>query len=217
MIRALSVTLTVWALVVATALVHGVWTHRWLPNEALRRGAERMDHVPITVGDWDGRDEPYSYSDYPEEVYGVGQVRLYVERSGGNVLTTYLACGRPGPLSVHQPTLCFRGAGNRQIGEPKRVTVAGESLPQPAEFWYVDFATEGPTSESLRVFWSWRAGDVWHAPESPRGTLARHPFAYKLYVIRKTRSVREPLKGDPAVRFLNLLLPELEKALHTAP
>jgi hypothetical protein len=218
MIRALTVTVTVWALVVATGLVHGVWTHRWTPNEELKHAAQRMDSVPRTAADWDGQDEPYSYSDYPEEAYGVGQMRRYTERSGGHVVTTYLACGRPGVLAIHVPTLCFRGAGYRLVGEQKRLTVTGESLAQPAEFWYGDFAnSEGPAPDPIRVFWSWRGGDVWRAPEFPRWTLARYPFAYKLYVVRKARAAGEPLKGDPAVRFLNLMLPDLEKALHTAP
>jgi hypothetical protein len=218
MIRALTLTLTGWGLVVATALVHGVWTHRWLPNDALRHAVARMDRIPRTVGDWDGRDQPFDASDYPEEVYGVGQVRTYVERSGGHVLTSYLTCGLPGPLSIHIPTLCFRGIGFRLAGEQKRLTVGGEALARPAEFWYGDFAnTDSPAPEYLRIFWSWRAGDVWSAPESPRRALARHPFAYKMYVIRKARAVGEPLKSDPAVRFLNLMIPACEESLRTAP
>jgi hypothetical protein len=216
MIRALSVTLTVWALVVATALVHGVWSHRWKPSDAVERAAGRLDHVPMTIGEWDGRSMDEDLSQYPTEWIGFGRVRRYVDRSSGHGVTFYLSCHLPGPISVHVPTLCFRGAGFQLAGGQKRYTVTGESLAQPAEFWYGDFtASDGPIPQHLRIFWSWRGGDVWRAPDSPKLTLARYPFAYKLYVMREARAEGEPLQGDPAVRFLNLLLPELEKALHT--
>jgi hypothetical protein len=219
MIRAITVTLTVWALVVAAALVHGVWTHRWKPNDALERAAGRLDHVPMTIGEWDGRPmDDFDLSQYSTEMIGFGQVRRYVERSSGNVVTYYLSCHLPGPISIHVPTLCFRGAGFQMAGGQKRYTVTGESLARPAEFWYGDFAAnDGPIPQHLRIFWSWRGGDAWCAPDNPRWTLARHPFAYKLYVMREIRALGDPLKGDPAVRFLNLLVPELDKALYTAP
>ena len=66
-----------------------------------------------------------------------------------------------------------------------------------------------------RVFWSRSGSGDWEAPDYPRVAFARYQRLYKVYVIRRLLKPEEPLEGDPAIRFIQVLLPELKKALFT--
>ena len=65
----------------------------------------------------------------------------------------------------------------------------------------------------LRIFWTWYADGHWRAANYPRWEFARLPYLYKLYVIRETNNHPEPLDDDPAVKFLQVFLPQLGRAL----
>ena len=48
-------------------------------------------------------------------------------------------------------------------------------------------------------------------PEWPRVELAKYPFVYKLYIVRETSGRSDGEGEDPAIEFLKLLLPKLDK------
>lgn len=52
----------------------------------------------------------------------------YVHRTNGRAAAAMLMCGRPGPIAVHTPDVCYPGAGYRQVGPRKIIDV-----PAPAE------------------------------------------------------------------------------------
>jgi hypothetical protein len=66
----------------------------------------------------------------------------------------------------------------------------------------------------VRIIWTWFAGNAWSAPAGdPRGAFARYRALYKLYVIRDVPLTQEALDDDPAIEFLQRLVPELTSAL----
>src|SRR5262245_29906799 len=103
--------LTVLAVVAFSGAVHGVWTNRWAGSDGLAQAAARLEQVPLTLGDWDGR--PLEVN--PREAAlteAAGYVhRQYVNRRTGSVVSVALLCGRAGPISVHTPEVCYAGAG----------------------------------------------------------------------------------------------------------
>jgi len=62
--------------------------------------------------------------------------------------------------------------------------------------------------------WHWNAVGRWQAPSNPRWTFARAPALYKLSAVR-ARGAKESSRPeeDPALDFMKLFLPELNKAL----
>lgn len=206
--RNLTISVLALALLVGTGVVHALWTDRWGTPRRVDEAAARLANLPARLGDWEGEWSDVDREKYPPEVYGVGVEGRFVNAATGGVVTVYLSVGRPGPLTVHTPELCYGGGGFRMAGGEGRLAAG------PAEFSHAVFSkADGPSPQHVRVLWSWDAGGGWRAHASPRLELARYPMIYKMYLLRTISSPSDPIKDDPIVPFLDLLLPELNQAL----
>ena len=126
--------------------------------------------------------------------------------------------GRPGPISVHTPDVCYPGAGFQVVGGREKVSVDYRG-PAPAEFWELRVDKETATqSNSLAIDFGWFAGGTWTAPTvDARLKFAGYPVLYKMYVIREQRKSDRPRSADPGIEFLRDFLPELQRALAGTP
>jgi hypothetical protein len=197
------------ALVVLSGVVHGFWTGRW-SGAAQADVAARLDAIALDLGDWQGQKVESNPS------VGMAGVldRRYVNRATGRVVTVYLVCGRPGPVAVHTPDVCYGASGYE-------VTDLGPQTVRPAAG-----ATDGAKMQAVRVvkkkaaeqiaqrvYWSWSAAGTWEVPDNPRLTFARYPLLYKLYLIHDLARSDEPLEDDPCLDLMRQLQPELKKSL----
>ena len=201
------------SVVIVTGLVHGLWTGRWSAATELTEAVTALDVVPFDVGDWRGKEEELD----PEMVRQAGLsgawMRRYSQENTGASVTVLLMCGPPGTTSVHTPEWCYGGAGYDMIAAPVQFQLPRADTGS-AEFWTAKFRKENAAVPShLRIFWSWRAAQVWHAAEYPRLAFARQPVLYKLYVVREMTSPTEPTEEDPCVDFLRQFLPLLDASL----
>ena len=194
------------ALIVSAGIVHGFWTDRWVPATEPHKAAARLLTIPTTIGDWEGKD-PETPAEAVPGVVGSLQ-RCFTHRVTGATVTMALVCGRPGPVSIHTPDACYTASGYDFRAQTTIAVAPG-----------IDFFTADPVrtkaSEETRVrlFWAWNAGRGWQAPEDARPTFAHRPVLHKLYVMRELGSLAEPVKDDPALAFLRVLLPELDARL----
>ncbi len=194
-------------LLLSSGVVHGLWTDRWGASLAMKSAADRLASVPLVVGDWTGR--PAEMDERQLQVASVAGhlCRRYVERGSGTEVGVVLLCGRPGPLAVHRPEVCYAGAGFEMDGDR-------EQWPSPAgKFWTARFRKAGPNLEALRIFWAWGGGADWDADDDPRTRYAPTTPLYKLYVTRGLAKPDEPLDHEPATRFLKAFLPKLQQCL----
>lgn len=200
--------------VAGSGIAHGLWSGRWNVSDGAERAAARLPDVPLTIGDWDGQMGELSPRHLSVAELSGARLCEYVNRRTGSVVSTLLVCGRPGPVSVHTPEVCYAGAGYEAVGA--RTRYSNPSLPGAA-FWLCDFQKPNTaTLDRLRIFYSWSINGPWSAPENPRLAFFRQPALYKLYVIRQMAQVDEPLEDDPAVEFLKVFLPQVEKSLFPA-
>jgi exosortase len=206
-------TLLALAVVVLQGLVHSWWIDRWAVSDEPGVSAARLADVPRTVGEWDGEDltlDPHHQA--------IGEIRgylfrRYVHRSRKTVLSVLLVRGRPGPISVHTPDVCYRGAGFEAVAPPERRTVAAPPA-APADFWTASFRKrDAVTPTRLCIFWAWNDKKGWQAVDYPRLVFARAPALYKLYVVRETPAADDAAAAQPVVDFLQVLLPALDEAL----
>jgi hypothetical protein len=167
----------------------------------------------LTVGDWEGRDLEVN----PRELQlaeAVGSIhRSYRHRVTGATVTLRAVCGRPGPISVHTPEVCFAGAGYEEIPAVTRREFKGL---EGDRFWYRRFQKSGTTPITLGITYAWTATGPWEAPDNPRLSLARHPALLKVYVIRAIADLKEASDADPTADFLRALTPPLRAALFPA-
>jgi hypothetical protein len=193
-------------LVIGTGIVHGFWSDRWAPAVEPQEAADRYAAIPMTVGEWEGKD----FDKPAENVPGVvGSLqRRFTHRITGATVTVALVCGRPGPVSIHTPDSCYTASGY-DFGTRSPV-----ALGPGTDFWTADAVRVKATEETrLRLFWAWNAGQGWTAPDDARTAYARYPVLHKLYVLRELNSLAEPIKDDPGLTFLRALLPELDARL----
>jgi hypothetical protein len=212
MFRALSA-LTVFAAVGIAGFIPGAWEGRWTPSASFDRAGERLSAVPMKVGDWTGRD--LDVNPRVREVAGAAGLlsRRYLNATTGGSLQLLIVSGRPGPVSVHTPDVCYVGSGNEEVGAAYRFDVPGASGDQ---LWVRRFQKVSAAPTSVRVLYGWTADGKWQAPEYPRLTFARSGILYKMYVHRELARADEPLEGDPAVDFLRDLVSPLRAALFPA-
>lgn len=207
-------------LLVVVGLVQGWWTGRWgSAGAALKTATASLGKLPLQIGDWKGQEVAMD----PRENQAAGFTgcvrRRYVHSQTNQSVEIMLACGPPGPVSVHTPEICFVGAGCESLGAAARAAVrSGDGSTQQDAFWVADFSRPSVSgAEYIRVFYAWNAGRVWAAPDYPRPAFASSPFLYKLYLVRAVNSPQEPHDRDPALSFARQLLPVLTQTLQHTP
>jgi hypothetical protein len=207
--------LAAFLILASSGLVHGLWTGRWRADDRdLARDVANLGRVPASFGDWTGDPTPLDRETLGRAGLAAGSIWRFVHGPGGGAVSVLLVCGRPGPVSVHTPDVCYAGAGYAMEHDPTRFRPT--EIRPPAEFWTADFRRAESTAPGrLRIFWSWSNGGPWQAPTSPRLAFGADRALYKLYVVRDTTgSEGAAVAEDDAIReFLGAFLPALDRAL----
>jgi hypothetical protein len=197
--------------VVATGVVHGFWTGRWAGDRAAVDVAARLGQVALDLGEWQGRDLEAD-ARLKEGLSGV-LYRSYVHRESGKAVTVYLVCGRPGPVAVHTPDVCY-AANGFEVTTLGRQSVRPESGEPPADLEAARVLKTRATGQVRQhIFWSWSATGAWQVPDNPRLAFARYPLLYKIYLIHDLSHAAEAAEEDPCLDLMRQLRPELRRAL----
>lgn len=200
---------TALAVVVASGVVHGMLTDRWRASSEPAKRASRLDLVPFTLGDWVGQDiETDSRQVGPIAGY---LHRRYLNRQTGTGVTVFMVCGRPGPVCIHTPDVCYRASGYEILSQEKLTLPSDVG---PGEFWTAKIRKTNSTEDyRLRIFWSWSDANEWSIPESPRLKFARRPVLFKLYLIRELNDKTESPDHDPCLELFRQFLPEWQRVV----
>lgn len=213
-------------LVVCTGVVSGIWTGRWIPSRVIEQAAARLENVPLKIGDWEGKAEPFNVQDYASAGIRGGVVRRYHNIQTGDEMTLMIVCGKPGPISVHKPEDCYPSVGYEILSDRVPTPVQpGQDQPR-SQFWTWHMGKlDGAVPRLLDVTYAWSTDGTWQAPErDPRFVFASSPVLFKIYVVHEvppSAGAAEPPRGplaedDPTVQFLKVTIPELRRALFPA-
>ncbi len=211
MIRELSIYTIAGLMILASGFAHGVVTHRWSPIDIHTTAAEKLRELPAQVGDWESKDE-----DLNEDAVRIAELTGYVHRQYFNQrtnqhVTMLLMCGRPGPIAVHPPTACFRGAGYDQIGKTKQEEVSTDGTKHV--FRSADFdLPESLEPEHPRIYWAWSNDGHWQSPSNPRAHFVGSELLYKFYVTTPV-SADHSEEVSAIEDFLNVALPVINSHL----
>jgi hypothetical protein len=201
------------AVLLSAGVVHGLWTYRWQPSEALALAQERVPLLPSDFGRWKGTDYEIDKESLEQSGAVANYCRSFADPVTGEQCLVMLLAGLPTRMAIHRPEHCYKSIGYDMVGTPTQVGV--ETLGAlPAEFntgLFTRNEIAGPSN--LRIFWAFGASRRWTAPLSPRLSFAREKVLYKLYIIRNLTQVQEPIESDPCLRLLGELLPVLDRTL----
>jgi Protein of unknown function (DUF3485) len=188
----------------------GHWSGRW--GDSQRVAADSLAQLPLVIGEWQGERLEFDPRIAKSAGFGGYLLRRYENQRTRATVTMLLASGRPGPLGVHTPEVCYAGAGFAQAGASTRGNVDRLTNETPAEFLQGKFVRKNQVqTEELRVVWTWNKNGTWLCPDNPRWTLTGVPVVYKLYVCQALVPGSED--GNNCVDFLRDALPELDRAL----
>jgi len=200
-------------LILGSGIAYGFWTGRWDPPTDPPPDVEaRLKSIPADLGDWQGED-------VEADTRGASPVLGRLERRYRNtrtnqIVSVSLVCGKPGPICIHTPDVCY-GSSGFNVGEKKKYTAANIA---GAEFWTADALKKKSTDQTrLRIFWAWDGGDGWQAAGNPRLAYHRYPVLYKLYLIRELNAAGDALDDDPCLELFQQLQSELQRALFAPP
>jgi hypothetical protein len=207
--------LTLTALLVAVSgAIHGMWTDRWgTAREQRLAVAAKLSDLPMTLGEWDATSLVMG-DDVKKAARIDGYLmRNYINRRTGTQVSLLLVYGPAGPVSVHTPDVCYRGAGYDPVAAPQRRSLRDAVGGSTADFWIAKMRKENTEiPEYLQVLWAWSDGGAWRAPDRPRLTFARVPILFKLYVVRQMSGLEESGE-DVSLQFISVLLPELRTSV----
>lgn len=192
---------------IACGIVHGYWTGRWSPPVDSAKAAERLDTIPLGLGEWDGEALEVKAGEAGKGVAGFIK-RRYVHRKTGATVELFLVCGQSGPVSIHSPDACYGASGFRLNAQTRYEANSGDSM------WTMDATRTNATDETrLRVYWAWSDGSNWTASSNPRVQFARRPVLHKLYLVRELSGGSESRQSEPCEEFMQALLPVLKRTL----
>lgn len=216
MLRNLPILCTL-VLLIASGVSNRLWTGTWKFSDEPGRSASRFADVPSSIGEWVGADLEVDTKQL-ERAEAVGYLcRRYIHRATGAEVSVFILCGRPGPISVHPPTICYQGIGFQVAGKEAHYNVDGDADTPSADFYWANFVKPDPAlPEQLRIYWAWKAGRGWQAPKYARFTFGGAQALYKMYITCRAAPGADLPDRDPCQDFMRDFLPELEKALSPA-
>jgi hypothetical protein len=208
-------------LIVASGVVHGMWTGRWNSIDVSSVVA-KLQAVPKKIGDWEAVSDGTISQDSKDLAELEGYVmQHYRNRRTGESVGMLLMCGKTGPVAVHPPTACYAGQGYEQVGEVVTTLVevpevspasATDKQKSPktnlhafnrAQFHKPSFAQ----LNQPRIYWAWTANGDWQVPDRPRMAFAGQPILFKLYVTTDTQTPIAEDESTTEERFLREFIP----------
>lgn len=194
-------------------IVHGTLTHRWQSVARTNGPESRLHLVPQTIGDWDSQDATISAAERQMAGLTHDLTRTYTNRRTGDAVTIVLMSGPTGPVAVHPPTACYRGAGYQQSGATRTTVIdLAKDGGTRHVFAIADFyQPTRPEQTQPRIYWAWTTNGMWSVPESPRLAFAGSPVLFKLYVTCERPLGSQKAQATPIDDFLRLLLVEIQQ------
>ncbi len=204
--------ISAWLLAISFGFGEGLWTGRWAHSDVLDVAAKQLGKLPKTIGEWESTDRELSREEVVMAELSGHVMRTYTRKETNQVVSVLLVCGKPGPISVHTPDICFKGIGFQMTTEP--VVLPYEEL--TARFWTTRFEKGNSPVEQYTVLWGWTTDGTWVAANNPRIEFATQNVLHKLYVIRPLGTKDTAPKDDaPLNEFLSVFMPSVNLALFT--
>jgi hypothetical protein len=195
---------------IGAGLVHGAYTARWSATRQLVGIRDRFDSIPMTIDGWRGRVLETSARELLVSGATAHFSRKYTHSDTGDSVSVLLLAGTPGHLASHAPDVCYPGAGY-SLGAPRLSKIHYGPDGRLATIQIASATRGGPSPSSLTIRWAWHATAGWRSPDEPRWAFLGEPLLIKLYLVRESAGSPIEPENDPADRFLQIFLAEVDR------
>ena len=198
-------------LILGSGVIQGVQSDRWGQSQKVIDAANRLSEIPGTFGEWISSDNeiPPEHLEIAEAIGSFS--RTFTNRETSQTVSVMILCGRPGPISVHPPTVCFVGAGwglqDQPTSKPLNGTVSGS-------LWNGRFVRNvDGVPVAIQTLWGWSGDGDWLACDNPRLETAGFPYLYKMYVTVPVSPDSGDVKSKVVQDFMDEFLPKVNHVL----
>jgi hypothetical protein len=203
------------AIIIAAAILQGIWTERWGAFPELELYADQLKNVPMKIGDWTGEDLPPEDKRIMEIAGAVGSLSRIYHNEHNEQVSIFIVCGRLDDVFFHSPDRCYPAAGFETSSEVSNQSIEAGS--EVAEFKTATFLKADPGgNQNLRIYWSFNGSGPWVVPEAYRWAFAGQRALYKIYVVTPANGREQSEEQNPAVDFIRAAIPELNRAFAPA-
>lgn len=194
-------------LTVASGYWSGVLANRWGSSADVQAIAAQLDRVSKQLDGW----EMASVDELGKGARDILQcsgelMRTYVSSATGERIKVAVLLGPSGPISRHDPNICYPSSGYKVAGEPARETfTVGE---KKIDLWTTLLQPPELGGENLKVVWGWNDGSGWSAPDNARYSFAGKPYLLKIQVacpVKASANRQAPAVAEFVAQFLPLL------------
>lgn len=180
---------------------YGRFSNRWGPPAELVEVGAKLREIPTACGQWKFVSSQDLSEDVREMLESTAEVtRVYVDDQTGEYVSMILVVGPVGPLSIHNPQICFPAQNYRPVDARTPVKIR-DAKGTENTLWAATFASKGLEPVKIRVYWGWSTGGPWSAPNDARFAFGGAPHLYKIQC-SCLAPASEPSAGDPSRRFL---------------
>lgn len=199
-------------IVVASAIWQGGKTERWGKFPELQVCAARIDKIPLEIGEWKGTLGPKMDENIRKYAGAVGDTQiLYTNSATGQKVNLLVVCGRLIDVWNHRPDRCYPAHGYKADTDANKRNLKDDEK-APCEFQTAIYNLE-KDHKRVRVYWGWSSDGKWVAPDDLRQDFMRTDPIFKIQVEAGVAEDNEPSDRGPAVDFMKVALPELNRVL----
>lgn len=189
------------AVTIGSAVLYGRISNRWGIDSRLQAASQRLDSFPERIGPWRVAEEKSLDDNAARILECQGYVyRRYVHESTGDSVTLAILLGPAGPMSVHDPEICY--ASRMYVAAEGRSQVLIDANGAKQAFWLATLRSKEVAGREIRVYFSWHDGARWRAPARPRFAFLGSPYLYKMQLIA-TAPAKSTASADAGRRFLD--------------
>ena len=203
------------AAILVPGIAHSIWTDRWEISDEPMASASRLSQLPLSLNDWEGQDLNLDPRVIEKAELAGFLARRYVNRAGDATFSVFLACGRPGPISLHTPEVCYPGAGYQLVNGMKKIELDIPNFTGKVEFLVREYEKPNSVNDRILLFSSWYSKGSWQVPARPRWTFGDERVLHKLYLSQPVQGKKQTAE-ETGINFLQMLIPELEKTCFRA-
>lgn len=198
-------------LTLASGVAAGRLDNRWGRPADLLAAGKRLGKTPERFGDWVLEHSQSLDQNAAELLQASGStLRNYRNQRTGEAVTMALIVGPAGPMSVHNPEVCYSSRDFKTISPAKRFHIVGAV---EAEFWGMTLERTDLDGGKLSVAYAWNDGNGWAAPQQPRIQFGGAPLLYKLQIAAPLSGNERLENSDTCRTFLRDFLPAFDSVL----
>lgn len=171
---------------------------------------QRVEQMPKEIPNWELASSENIDENSRRTLECTGYfVRRYIASKTGDRIIAAVLVGPCGPMSLHNPNVCYDMAGYTETRPMKKESFkVGDA---EVKLW-TTVMEQKKLGEKIKIAWGWDDGNGFSAPETGRFAFAGRPYLVKVQVVNEVEN--RPGEDDKALeRFMADFMPLLQKTL----